>query len=124
MKNTAITLALVSALAGLGLSQRASAECSTPLQVIGTSSPRIQTYSQDGKHQGDISKELVVGQNALDCDEKFGLVKVKLADDSVIWIRRSETRPLNAPLMVHCTKAPAAASDSKLAATSGAGPRC
>jgi hypothetical protein len=111
---------------GFGLSQAAQAECSIPLEVVGTKSETIKTYNADGTAKGTIEKATAVKQKALDCDESLGLVKIKLANDEVVWIKRSETRRVadaGAPSKVCVKETVSRASDYSATAVAGVEPK-
>jgi len=122
MKGKTVVIALLGILSAIGVSQHASAQCSTALQVVATHSPQIRIYSETGKYLGEIQRELAVRQMALDCNETYGLIKVQLTDRRVVWMLRKEASPLHdaaCPLNRKVLPPP-----SRLAGTSGAGPQC
>lgn len=122
MKGKTVVIALLGTLSAIGLSQRVSAQCSAELQVAATGSPHIRIYSESGKYLGEIQRELALRQRALDCNESYGLIKVQLTDRRVVWMLRKEASPLHeaaCPVNRNVQPAP-----SRIAGTSGAGPRC
>ncbi len=125
MKAKVVVIALLGIMCAIGVSQRASAQCSTALQVVATRSPQIRIYSETGKYLGEIQRELALRQRALDCNESYGLIKVQLTDRRVVWMLRKEASPLHeAACPVNRNVAQPSASFSGVAGTSGAGPQC
>ncbi len=122
MKAKAVVIALLGALSAIAVSQHASAQCSTELQVVATHSPQIRIYSETGKYLGEIQRDLALRQRALACNESYGLIKVQLTDRRIVWILRKEASPL------HDTACPVNGNvlppSSRIAGTSGAGPQC
>jgi hypothetical protein len=122
MKGKTVVIALLGILFTISVSQRASAQCSTALQVVATHSPHIRIYSETGKYLGEIQGELALRQRALDCNESYGLIKVQLTDRRVVWMLRKEASPLHDAV---CPMNRSVLPPSyRFAGTSGAGPQC
>jgi hypothetical protein len=123
--NNKVTGLIAAVVLAVGVSARASAECSIPLEVVGTKSDTIRTYNEDGSLKGSVEKSVVLNQKALDCDESLGLVKIQLASQEIVWIKRSETRRVadaSAPSKVCVTEVVSRPRDYSVTAVSGAEP--
>jgi hypothetical protein len=68
------------------------AECSIALEVVGTSSEKVKLFDENGKRAGEIDKSQAVERPVVACNETYGIVKIRLADNREVWIDRGETQ--------------------------------
>jgi len=126
MRGKVLTVACVGILSAIGVVHRASAGCSAELQVTAGPS-RIYFYSQTGQYLGEIQRNLALRQRALDCDERYGLIKVQLTDRRIVWIPRKEADRVR---LASCNSSVPSPNGGHIggtggtAGTSGVGPRC